>query len=574
VGTDAGAYVTAIAAGDWAAAYAAARAHNPFPSVCGRVCAAPCEDACRRGVIDAPVAIRALKRTATARFGVESAAGAAAWHAAHGPIPPATRPSVAVVGAGPAGLAAAHDLRLAGHPVVIYEASDRAGGMMALGIPAFRLPRALLDAEIAAILSLGVELRLNCAVGRDITIEQLLEQHAAVFVASGCGRGRELEVPGRELQGVIVAVEYLLHVNQGAPPPLTEHVVVIGGGSVAFDAARMAVRTGDTDAAPSTPSDAGLHTSLDAARAAKRAGSREVTIIALESREELPADAAELAAAEAEGIHIRFRTSVTRIEGADMVERVSLTAVRRVFDARGNFAPELDHASPAEALIADTVIVAVGQRAESGFVPEALAVPRTGFGGLAVDPATGRTAHPRLWAGGDVARGPRLLIEAVADGRRAAASIHRALGGTDAQDRPLQAVFSSAPVTGRWLNDYDQVPRAVFPLVPDAARVPDAEVELGLSDAAAQREGARCLRCFEQVMLESTRCILCGLCADVCPVGSISLAAAGAMGRWQLALDETACLRCGLCIARCPARALSLVHAAEACALTSPERAA
>jgi formate dehydrogenase (NADP+) beta subunit len=571
VGTDAGAYVTAIAAGDWAAAYAAARAHNPFPSVCGRVCAAPCEDACRRAVIDAPVAIRALKRTATAHFGVESAAGATAWHAAHGPVPPASRPSVAIVGAGPAGLAAAHDLRLAGHPVVIHEATDRAGGMMALGIPAFRLPRALLDAEIAAIVSLGVELRLNSAVGRDVTLETLLEEHAAVFVASGCGRGRELEVPGRELKGVVVAVEYLLHVNQGAPPPLTEHVVVIGGGSVAFDAARMAVRTGDGAA------DAGLHTSLDAARAAKRAGSRDVTIIALESREELPADAAELAAAEAEGIRIRFRTAVTRIEGdqsAGSVARVVLTPVQRVFDARGNFAPELDRDAPEEPLIADTVIVAVGQRAESGFVPDALAVPRTGFGGLVINPATGRTAHPRLWAGGDVARGPRLLIEAVADGRRAAASIHRTLGGLPVEDRPLQAAFSPAPLTDRWRSDYDQLPRAALPHLPDAARIPDAEVELGLDDAAARREGSRCLRCFEQVMLETSRCILCGLCADVCPVGSISLVAAGTTGRWHLALDETACLRCGLCIARCPGGALSLAHAAEACALRAPERAA
>jgi NADPH-dependent glutamate synthase beta subunit-like oxidoreductase len=338
------------------------------------------------------VAIRALKRTATARFGVESAHGAAAWHAAHGPVPPATLPSVAIVGAGPAGLAAAHDLRLAGHRVVIHEASDRAGGMMALGIPAFRLPRTLLDAEIAAILSLGVELHLNSAVGRDVTLDSLLAEHAAVFIASGCGRGRELDVPGRELRGVTVAVEYLLDVNRGAPPAIGEHVVVIGGGSVAFDAARMAVRSGDTAPSP------GLHTSLDAARAAKRAGSREVTIIALESREELPADAAELAAAEAEGIRIRFRTAVTRIDGSTDVTGVTLTPVRRVYDARGQFAPELETAAASDALACDTVIVAVGQRAESGFVSESLQVPRTGFGGLVVDRATGRTAHPRLRA--------------------------------------------------------------------------------------------------------------------------------------------------------------------------------
>jgi NADPH-dependent glutamate synthase beta subunit-like oxidoreductase/ferredoxin len=569
VGTDAGAYVTAIADGDWASAYAYARAHNPFPSVCGRVCAAPCETACRRGIIDAPVAIRALKRTATERFGVESALGPAAWHTAHGPVPPATRPPVAIVGAGPAGLAAAYELRLAGHAVVIHEASDRAGGMMALGIPAFRLPRALLDGEIAAILDLGIDLRLGSAVGRDVSIEALLTEHAAVFVASGCGRGRELDIPGRERQGVILAVEYLLHVNQGAPPPVGERVAVIGGGSVAFDVARTARRITEPsgDAPP-----ASLHTSLDAARSARRAGSREVTIFALESREELPTDEAELAAAETEGIHIRFRHAVTRIDGEARVRGIAVAPVRRVFDDRGHFAPEVEHTAE-ERLEADTVIVAIGQRAETGFVASTLVPERTGFGGLPVDASNQRTTHPRLWAGGDVARGPRLLIEAVADGQRAARDIIRVLAGETRRPAEAVTVLSPAALTGRWHTGYDRVPRIDIPLLAPEHRTDFAEAEHGLAADAARREGARCLRCFEQVMLDADRCIVCGLCVDVCPEGCLSIEPGPdtAGGAWRFALDETACLRCGLCVARCPAEALSLVHAAEACARTRAE---
>lgn len=570
MGTDAGAYVTAIADGDWASAYAIARANNPFPSVCGRVCAAPCETACRRGVIDAPVAIRALKRSATERYGVESALGRTAWHAGHGPVPPASRPSIAIVGAGPAGLAAAYELRLAGHAVVIHEASDRAGGMMALGIPAFRLPRDLLDAEIAAVLELGIDLRLGSTVGRDVTIEALLEEHIAVFVASGCGRGRELDIPGREREGVILAVEYLLHVNQGARAAIGERVVVIGGGSVAFDVARTARR--DTDADAESPP-VSLHTSLDAARAARRSGSRDVTIVALESRAELPTDEAELAAAESEGIRIRFRTAVTRIDGDNRVRGVAVAPVRRVFDARGNFAPDIDRSAAEAILDADTVIVAIGQRAETGFVPASLVPARTGFGGLPVDAHSQRTAHPRLWAGGDVARGPRLLIEAVADGQRAARDMLRVLSGDARGFAEQVTVLSSAPVTGRWRTAYDRIPRAEPPLLPAERRTDFAEAERTLDADAARREGARCLRCFEQIMLDVDRCIVCGLCVDVCPEGCLAIESdgAGPTGSWRFSLDETACVRCALCVMRCPADALSLVHAAEACSLASLE---
>src|SRR4029453_2708530 len=238
VHTDAGAYVTAIAEGRYRAAYLIARRPNPFPSICGRVCAAPCESACRRGTLDAPIAIRALKRFVSERFGVESFGGSAVWHEAHGPVPAATGPSVGIVGGGPAGLSAAHDLRLAGHPVTLYEAQDRLGGMMVLGIPEYRLARGLISREVEAIVELGVEVRSSCRVGVEVTLAELLAEHAALFLAVGTGRGRDLDIPGHQLDGVLRAVEFLLNVNQGFRVDLGQRVVVVGGGNVAFDAAR------------------------------------------------------------------------------------------------------------------------------------------------------------------------------------------------------------------------------------------------------------------------------------------------------------------------------------------------
>ena len=352
VHTDAGAYVTAIAEGRLRDAYLIARGPNPFASICGRVCAAPCETACRRGKIDEPVAIRALKRFVTERFGVESFAANSVWHEAHGPVPPPTLPSVGVIGGGPAGLAAAYELRLAGHPVTVYEATDRLGGMMVLGIPEYRLARGLIEREIGAVLELGIDAELSFRVGHDATIEELLGRHGALFLAVGTGRGRDLDLPGHELDGILRAVEFLLNVNRGYRADLGQRVVVVGGGNVAFDAARTALRAASGGAeraepnAPApltgTPEDArrGMTTTLDVARAAIRAGVLDVTVIALESPEEIPADPEEIAEAEAEGIEILYRKGPHRFVGADgRVTGLETIDVRSVFDDEGRFNP-------------------------------------------------------------------------------------------------------------------------------------------------------------------------------------------------------------------------------------------
>ncbi|HEY5172039.1 MAG TPA: FAD-dependent oxidoreductase [Acidimicrobiia bacterium] len=577
VNTDAGAYVTAIAEGRFEDAYLIARAPNPFPSVCGRVCAAPCERACRRGSVDAPVSIRALKRFVTERFGVESFAANTIWHRGHGEVPPASGPSVGVIGGGPAGLAAACDLRLAGHPVTVYEAQDRLGGMMVLGIPEYRLPRALIAREVEAIVELGIEVETNARIGETHSIAELLDRHAALFLAVGTGRARDLDLPGHDLDGVLRAVEYLLNVNQGFRVELGDRVVVVGGGNVAFDAARTALRAASAGTAPPAPVPLGassdedarraMTTTLDVARAARRAGVLDVTVVALESAEEIPADPEEIEEAEREGIRIVYRRGPQRFVGDAHVTGLETIAVTSVFDAQGRFAPAFEPGT--EAVIpADTVILAVGQGADVGFLDAGVGLERTGPGGVKVDAATLRTSDPRIWAGGDVARGPRNLIDAIADGRRAAASIHRALTGAPEGSSNHEIRVELRSGFRRLDSDYDAIPRQPIPATPTGRRVGFGEVETGYDEQQARLEGLRCLRCFDNVMLSPELCILCGLCVDVCPPDCITIARADHVGLGSekqsvLLLDEDLCIRCGLCVNRCPPGALSMVHARE-----------
>jgi formate dehydrogenase beta subunit len=577
VNTDAGAYVTAIAEGRFEDAYLIARAPNPFPSVCGRVCAAPCERACRRGSVDAPVSIRALKRFVTERFGVESFAANTMWHAAHGEVPPASGPSVGVIGGGPAGLAAACDLRLAGHPVTIYEAHDRLGGMMVLGIPEYRLPRALIAREIEAIIEVGIDVETNARIGETHSVAELLDRHAALFLAVGTGLARDLDLPGHDLDGVLRAVEYLLNVNQGFRVALGDRVVVVGGGNVAFDAARTALRaasSGSTPPAPVAPSanadeDArrAMTTTLDVARAARRAGVLDVTVVALESAEEIPADPEEIEEAEREGIRIVHRRGPQRFVGDTHVTGLQTIAVTSVFDDEGRFSPTFAPGTE-EVIPADTVILAVGQGADVNFLGADLNVERTGPGGVRVDPASLRTSDPRIWAGGDVARGPRNLIDAIADGRRAAASIHAALTGSPPATATHEIRVELRSGFRRLDSDYDAIPRQPIPATPTDRRVGFGEVETGYDEQHARLEGLRCLRCFDNITLSPELCILCGLCVDVCPPNCITIARADHVGlgteqQSVLLLDEDLCIRCGLCVNRCPPGALSMVHARE-----------
>lgn len=574
VGTDAAAYVALLAEDRLADAYDVARQHNPFASVCGRICSAPCERSCRRSVIDAPVSIRAMKRVLCDAHGAEQGA-ASRWLRGAGSIPPVTRASVGIVGAGPAGLAAAHDLRLAGHAVTVYEAAPLPGGMMRYGIPAFRLPRAVLDAEVDAIISLGITLRLGCAIGRDVSMDTLLHDHAAVLITAGCQQGRTLHLPGVELPGVMRAVDFLRRENarvEGAPEAgsllADGDVVVIGGGSVAFDAARSAWRT---HLGPVNDAYDG-QTALDAARAAARQSRppHPVTLIAPEEASALPVPLEELHEATLEGVTLRAGTSVVRILGDTHVTGVEVAPVRSLFDASGRFHPQLD-LTRSSVIPATTVVLAIGQQADTDFLADVPTVARSAWGGVVVD-ASLRSTDPRIWAAGDVASGPRDLIEAVASGQRAARGIAIALDPTQAQVPGRRAIpaprVHAAPSLGtttRFWSRYDDLTRTSLPVLPPARRDALGEVEAALDVPSARAEGQRCLRCDEQLQFAPSRCIACALCVDVCPQYALALLPSGAerlgespvSGRaLALTFNDDVCIRCGLCVYRCPTDAL------------------
>lgn len=560
--TNAGAYVAAIADGDDLTAYLTARLPNPFASVCGLVCAAPCEDACRRGEIDKPIAIRALKRFVTDQYGVE--AGSDTWRSIAVPEGPERSRSIGIVGGGPAGMACAHDLRLLGYAVTVYEATSRLGGMMRLGIPEYRLDRDLLDAELDAIVGLGVDVRLDTRLGVDIQFDDLKQRHDALFLAIGAFLGRGLDIEGHEADGVLKAIEFLIDVNQGIHVDVGERVIVIGGGDVAMDAARSALRREDYAAVSegrTIEDDADrIGEASDGAGTTVREGAIDVTVISLESEAELPASPFEFEEAAAEDIEFIHRRGPARILTEDgRVTGLETVGVLSVFDSEGRFAPTYD-TEDLRSFEADTVILAIGQAVDvdalGPFGPH-ISPRRT----IEVDATSKRTSMDGVWSGGDAAHGPRTLIEAIADGRTVAADIHQAFTGDEPAE--VEGRLVELPNFHRLDDLFDRVDRVPVPVLDVDRRSGLAEVELGFTEQQARCEAARCLRCFANIMLDVDICVLCALCADVCPLDLISLVPSEEVGNpaggTALLLDESACIRCGLCIDRCPPRALSMV---------------
>jgi formate dehydrogenase beta subunit len=563
--TNAGAYVAAIADGEDEFAYLTARLPNPFASVCGRVCAAPCEDACRRGEIDRPIAIRALKRFVTEKYGVE--AGSDTYKEVAAP-PAVERPqSIGIVGGGPAGLSAAHDLRRLGYKVTVYEAANRLGGMMVLGIPEYRLDRDLLDAEIKAIIDMGVDVRLNTRLGADVSLEQLREWHDAVFLSYGAFLGRGLNIPGGDADGILKAVEFLLNANQGFEVEVGERVIVIGGGDVAMDAARTALRRDAYEIKAleqqfeRADAEAAITEALDVARTAARSGAAEVTVISLESEEEMPASEFEVEEAIKEDITFIHRRGPAKVitDESGKVAGLETIGVKSVFDENGRFSPTFDE-EDVQRLEADTIILAIGQAVDVDALgpsgPE-ISPRRT----IQIDPETLETSIPMVWAGGDAAKGPRTLILAIADGRIAASQIHQAFGGVVEEHEKGQMV--QLEQFHRLDDIYDRIGRVEVPTIPTDRRIGLAEVETGFTEDMARCEAKRCLRCFANILLDTSKCVLCALCADVCPIDVISLVPAdevgvGPAGSTALMFDERACIRCALCIDRCPTDALSM----------------
>lgn len=615
VNTDAGRYVQLIAQGRYEDAYFVARSPNPLASVCGRICAAPCEDRCRRGKIDRPVSIRALKRFVTERYGVESIAPDTQDELFYGvtdqgnkvrshlPVLQASRKkvargqSVAVIGAGPAGLACAHDLALMGYQATIFEATDQAGGMMFHGIPEFRLSRAVIDKEIAKIEQLGVEIRYNTPLTAEFGLKELrAEGCKAVFLSVGVQKGRDLKIEGAELDGVIKAVDYLININNGYRVNLGKKVLVIGGGFVAFDAARLALRAGLEEArgngseeAREENVDAGeMKAALDVARTAIRAGATEVHMVSLESFDEMPVmrttqGREEFEEAEREGVIFHPQRSAKRFinsnGGARRVSAAEFIGVKRTYDEYGRFDPQFDP-DLSETLEADSVILAIGQQADLSFLKPEDNVELTPQGTIKVDRQTLATSATGLFAGGDVAFGPRNLIEAVANGKRAALSIDDYLRNADVE-RIFNLSIEKAPTRNyRMPEDYEKLPRRAAPTISLDRRTGISEVETGYNEEQARAQAERCLSCHIQTIYDPAKCVICNRCVDVCPEYCLKLVpldeldldpddkqriieSTGVQVELGTPLsamikDDEKCIRCGLCAIRCPTDAMTM----------------
>lgn len=593
VHTDARGYVRAIADGDDELAYLIARGPNPLASICGRVCGAPCETACRRKDLDEPISIRALKRYACEQFGPEGRADgsrslleflkeASARRGLPtcggkdellpllqallgGGIAPVAKRSVGIIGSGPAGLAAAHDLALLGFDVTIYEMEPVLAGMLAVGVPEYRLPRDVIRAEVEVIEALGVKAVTGCTVGRDITFPALRAKHEFVVVAVGAKRSRKLSIPGADAAGVLGGVEFLRDVSLGRHSDLGERVVVIGGGNVAYDVGRSVLR----------------QISLDAARTAKRAaGVGEVVLCSLESLEEMPADDIEIVEGQEEGVVRRNSLGPKEIvRGEDgRVKGVVFQRCLRVFDENRRFSPQYDEGDLVE-IPCDTVLIAIGQDYDLGFIDaERDDLKMTKRGLIACDPETGATSAKNVFVSGDLAYGTKLIIHAVASGKAVAREIYRQATGRRIASRDVELHFPD-PAYDRE-RDYEKRHRIVPPTTPALERIAGLRhpVELNYDCTQARREAGRCLNCGINTIFDGSRCILCGGCVDVCPslclrivhpaqmqgdpplaqilkdqLGDYPPAAASAILK-----DETICIRCSLCAQRCPSGAITM----------------
>lgn len=600
VHTDARGYVRAIAAGMFEEAYLIARGPNPFASICGRICGAPCEAACRRGQVprvdddgrfiatDRPIAIRALKRFACEYAGpekrqVDEVLGAVRSYvpricgdaeemaallraSRRGDIRPARGEKVAIIGAGPAGLSAAHDLALLGVRPVVFETEPVPAGMLAVGVPAYRLPRELIRREVAVIEALGVEIRCGVTVGRDISFAELRRQFPAVMIAAGAKSSRSLGLPGERGPGVYGGVDLLRSAALGEPIAVGRDVVVIGGGNVAYDVARTVLR----------------QIAYDTARTAARLPeTARVRLVSLESLEEMPADTVEILEGDEEGIERRNGWGPVEIlrDGNGRVTGVVFRRCLRVYDEQKRFAPVFDD-GVRETLECDTVLLAVGQAPALDFLNDGgsdVEMFRPGW--PKVNPETLATTAPGVFVAGDLAHGTRLLIDAVASGKAAARSVFQFLTG-----QRLQAeIVETHVVLDRYRRErgYESIRRIPVPVAPPEERLkaPDVVVETGYTREQAQREASRCLDCGVTPVFDGNRCVLCGGCADVCPTQCLKLAALDRLeGDEELAAaieallgrgadlaensailkDEERCIRCALCAMRCPVDAITM----------------
>lgn len=562
-GTDCQGYVGLIANGQYREAVKLIKEKVPLPASIGRICPHPCEQACRRKLVEDPIAIAHLKSFA-ADLDLRS------WEPYRPECAPDTHKKISIVGGGPAGLTAAYFLRTMGHSVTVYDAMPKMGGMLRYGIPQYRLPKEVLDQEIAAIAKLGVTMFNNAKVGDGLTLDGLQESSDAVLVAIGAWTSSSMRVPGESLNGVMGGIDFLRHVALNEPSGIGERVAVVGGGNTAMDACRTAVRM----------------------------GAKEVYIIYRRTRDEMPADALEIAQAEEEGVTFKFLTNPVEILGAGgSVRGVRLQQMALGEpDASGRRRP-VPVEGAFEDLPLDTVIMAIGQWTNpEGF--EALELTKRGT--IAADESTFATSLPGVFAVGDATnRGADIAIAAIGEAGKAAKVIDSFLKGAAVPYRKPYVVERT--VTPEMLAEREKKARVQMPhLSPEERKANFKEIDLGYTQELAKREASRCLECgchdsFECKLLHyaneyevaptrfdgekhsrpqeqthpfiernADKCILCGLCVRVCDE-AMGRTALGLVSRgfdtvvapeFGRKLEKTDCISCGQCVAVCPTGAL------------------
>jgi len=588
VNTNCRGYLMLAAEGRFEEGYILARDPNPVAAICGYVCSAPCEKACRRADIDKPLAIRAMKR-----FLVD-------WHYANNmpdqiEVEPPTGRSVAVIGAGPAGLTVAKELAGSGHEVHVYDALPSGGGTTLIGVPAFRLPRDVIELDVNWVAKHGVEFHYNVEVGRDVTLDQLRERHDAVVVAAGCMYPVAMNIPGEELDGVVYGVDFLKRANLGQEQWVGDHVVIVGGG----------------------------YTAMDSSRTALRLGAKTSVITYRRGPDEMVVDEEEQHETRFEGVRFELFSAPVEVLGDDGGKVTGVRFQRTRLgppDASGRRSAEAVPGSDFE-IACDMVIPCTSQASDNNVLGEYgsklnrhLGVtdtrsvveggstsswrrpPLNGTTPVAPDgrrynalsfeiqrgyvvtnPDTFATNVDGVFACGDFVTGPATIIEAAGRGRRTARAVDRWLAGVRGVELEELPVINRATITQALEHDmpdkYDEIPRQHIPMAPPELRRDFTSlVEVGYDTRSAVAEGARCLQCNHNINIDGPRCILCGLCADVCPEGVIYMIDKAQVGgddpeielfqSWPrgiaMIIDEERCIRCNLCVERCPTNCITM----------------
>lgn len=567
--TDISRYIALIADGRYADSYELNREHNVFPGCLGRMCARPCEDACRRKEVDAPIGICYLKRVA-ADFRGETRRDVAE---------PANGRTVGIVGAGVAGLTTARQLARRGYSVDVYERFPVPGGVMWTGVPEWRLPRDVIAEEVAQITDLGVRIHYNTEVGKHIQLQELIDRHDAVVLCAGCQIATAIGIPGEELEGVVSGLDFLADCALGQENVwVGNRVVTVGGG----------------------------FTSMDCVRTVVRLGSERSVMTYRRTVNEIPVEELEIEEAEIEGVEIMFMVSPTRVidDGRGRVK--ALECVRNELgepDASGRRRP-VPIAGSEFQIPCDMVIAAIGQKQDNGFLGGLFR--KTDRRGVPLVDQNLKTELPNVWAAGDYVINPTNFISAIGEGKRVAEAIDRELRGVEPKVKDLEitrvpteyvstpnsllsegiAEWSMTAMSRRlvWGDDYTNVGRQNMPMLPAAQRGllsmdNTLETEMGYTKTIGFEEAKRCLQCQLNIFIDGNRCILCNSCGDVCPHnciemisperiysidGDVELAhmARAELGPYAAAMviDERSCIRCGLCVDWCPTECLTMDH--------------